>query len=26
MNQLFIKTNTEHLIFLVDNGNITQHG
>ena len=26
MNQLFIKTNTEHLIFLVDNGKINQHG
>ena len=26
MNQLFIKTNTEHSIFLVENGTVTQHG
>jgi DNA replication and repair protein RecF len=26
MNQLFIKTNTEHLIFLVNNGSVKQHG
>lgn len=26
MNELFIKTNTEHSIFLVVNGNVTKHG